>query len=190
MTRRRPTQPARPTRHAHFSGHGSPRAPQFTILLALLTLTLPGCGYRHTPLFPTTYRTVALPIFDNQTFYRGIEFELKEALTKEIERRTPYKVVPQATADSLLVGSIVSVTQTPLSRRESGGLVQELQFAVEADFEWTDQRDGRSIRQRKGLTSVGRFIPAREIGETFDVGQSAAVQRMAEAIVSAMAADW
>jgi hypothetical protein len=159
-------------------------------LTALALMAVGGCGYSHQAVYPQQYRTVAIPIFENRTFYREVEFDLKEALTKEIERRTPYKVVAESHADTVLTGSIVSIDQPLLSRRQVGGLPQELEYRIVLDVEWTDQRDGRTIRQRRGLTAVGRYIPAREGGEMASVGQHHAVQNAADAIVSAMAADW
>ena len=55
-------------------------------------------------------RTVSVPIFDNQSFYQDVEFDLTEALVKEIELRTPYKVTGADRADTILQGEIVSVT--------------------------------------------------------------------------------
>ena len=42
-----------------------------------------GCGYSHVPLFPQEYRTVSVPILENRTAYRDVEFDLTEALIKE-----------------------------------------------------------------------------------------------------------
>ena len=92
-------------------------------LLAVM-LVLQGCGYTQTELFNTEYQSVAVPIFQNKTFYRGVELDLTEALIKEIELRSPYKVVATRTAQTVLEGQIVSISQRPLSNTREGGLVQ------------------------------------------------------------------
>jgi hypothetical protein len=160
--------------------------------LMLLTLTLGqlGCGYSSKELFPTEVHTVAVPIFENRTFYRGIEFELAEAMVKQVESRTPYKVVAPGTAQTILEGTITDIEQTQLSRRRPGGLPQEMEVTVTVDFVWKDLGRGGVIKDRRGFQAVGRYIPTAGIGEPFETAQHDAVERLARDIVSTMRSDW
>jgi hypothetical protein len=159
--------------------------------VALVTLALaPGCGYTTKQVFPEQVQSIYLPIFQNRSFYRGVEFDLTEALAKEIELRTPYKIAQQGAADSTLTGTIVSVDQTRLSRTRPGGLPQEMEVRVVVDLDWKDGRTGKIIRQRRGLTAAGRYIPVRKAGEQYQTGQHEAVDRMAQEIVAVMRGDW
>ncbi len=160
----------------------------FALLVGVVVL--PGCGYSSKELFPDTYQTVATPIFENRTFYRGVEFELAEALTKQVQSRTPYRVVSPGTAETILEGTITLIEQKQLSRRRPGGVPQELELSVTVDFHWKDLRTGDVIRGRRGFVSVGRYIPTAGVGEPFEVAQHQAVQRLARDIVSTMQADW
>jgi hypothetical protein len=161
------------------------------LLVLLATATaLPSCGYSHKELYPADVRTIAVPIFANRTFYQGAEFDLTEALTKEIETRTPYKVVREANADSALTGTITSIEQTRLSRVREGGVPQEMEFRVAVNFEWKNLRTGKVLRERRGFTSVGRYVPTRPVSETYFTGQHDAAQLTAERIVSEMRGDW
>lgn len=153
--------------------------------------TLTGCGYSQEELYPTEVQSVNVPIFENKTFYRDVEFDLNEAIVKEIELRTPYKVVShEAEADTKLTGSIVEVHQSQRSRRRPGGLPQEMEVTVVVDFEWRNLRNQSIMRERRGFPAVGSYIPTAELGEPFEVAQHQAVQRMATDIVSTMRADW
>jgi hypothetical protein len=168
---------------------------RFTWVLGVLALVvvsagLTGCGYSSKELFPTEYLTVAAPIFENRTFYRGIEFELGEALTKQIESRTPYKVVSPGVAQTQLEGTITHIDQRQLSRRRPGGVSQELELTVTVDFVWKDLGKGGVIRDRRGFQAVGRYVPTAGVGEPCEVAQHQAVQRLARDIVSTMQADW
>jgi hypothetical protein len=160
--------------------------------LMLLTLTLGqlGCGYSSKELFPTEVHTVAVPIFENRTFYRGIEFELAEAMVKQVESRTPYKGVAPGTAQTILEGTITDIEQTQLSRRRPGGLPQEMEVTVTVDFVWKDLGRGGVIKDRRGFQAVGRYIPTAGIGEPFETAQHDAVERLARDIVSTMRSDW
>jgi hypothetical protein len=172
------------------AGSGTGRGPRCrgAVLAALLLLS--GCGYHQQSLFPAEVRSVAVPIFQNRTFYQGLEFEVTEAIIKEIELQTPYKVTGQGSADTILEGSIVDVRQHRLSRTRDGGLVQELEFAILLSFEWRNLRTGKVLRRRDGMEVVGRYVPTRPVGEPVDVGQHMAATAIAQGIVSAMRSDW
>jgi hypothetical protein len=159
-------------------------------LTLLVTVALAGCGYDHKELFPQQYRTVAAPMFDNRSFYRGVEYDLAEALVKELELRTPYKVVSPPGADTILQGTITRVEQKLVARRRPGAMPQEMEVTVSVDFEWKDLRSGEIIRDRRGFEAVGRYVPTAPVGEAFEIAQHAAVENLAQDIVSTLQADW
>lgn len=179
----RPTcPPPRTHRHAAWGA--------LALLLGCGLLGLTGCGYSTTELFPEQYSSVAVPIFDNRTFYRGVEYDLTEAVIKEIQQRTPYRIVASTSADTLLTATVVGLDKTQLSRTPAGGLPQEVEVTLTVDFEWKDQQTGDTLMTRNGFSAVGRYVPAQPIGEPFEVGQHAAVQRLARDLVSAMRGEW
>ena len=159
-------------------------------VIFLVLGALGGCGYSTTQLFPKKFESVAIAIFHNNTFYRSLEFDLTEAIVKQIELETPYAIVPRGTAQTLLEGTIVKAQQHRLSRQRVGGVPQELEFQLVVDFQWKDLQTGKLIRDRKGLMRVGRYIPTAPLREPLAVAQHQASQSMAEAVISVMRADW
>jgi hypothetical protein len=147
-------------------------------------------GYRSGGQFPEDVRTISLDVFDNRSFYRGFEFDLTEALGKQIELVTPYKVVARSRADTSLTGTIRSVEQRVLSRAADGGLPQEVQVTVVAGFEWKDLRSGEILRRRNTLTATGEYVPSRPVGEPFEIARHAAVEELARELVMVMRAGW
>ena len=145
-----------------------------------------GCGYSQREPFPAQYTAVAVPIFENASFERGVEFDLAEALTKELRSRTPYSVRRADIADTVLDGEITRVDRDMLSRREVGGVPQEVEVTVSIDFTWTDARTGETIVDRRGFEAVGRHLPTAPIGEPFEVAKREAVERLARDVVTAM----
>lgn len=158
------------------------------LLLVCLVASATGCGYSHKTVFPDDVQSVQVKMFGNRTFYRGFEFSLTEAVIKEIELRTPYKVVSNDAADTRLEGNIVGVKQVSLSRRRDSGLPEEMEMQVIVDFVWRNQRTGKIMTDRKGLAVVGRYVPP--LNETLSAGEREAVQKMASQIVSSMAGNW
>ncbi|MEE9404951.1 MAG: LptE family protein [Algisphaera sp.] len=160
-------------------------------VLLLAPLSMLGCsGYHYAQVYPEGFSTVAVPVFENQTFYRGVAYDVTEALIKEIETRTPYKVTDAARADTLLRGVVTAVEQQPLSRTRVGGLPQEVEVEITIDFEWVDQRRGGTLVSRRGFTSVGRYVPTQPIGEDFVRGRQAAAARTARDVVAEMRSPW
>jgi len=172
------------------SQHAFPRVARLLLAALLLPTLLAGCGYKHEELFREDVRTVAVHVFENRSFYRGVEFDLAEALTKEVELRTPYKVTDAGGSDTLLEGRITSVRQKQLSRIFEGGVPQEMEVVISVDFVWKELRTGRALRERRGFEAVGRYIPTAPVNEPFEVGQHEAVEQMATEIVSVMRSDW
>jgi hypothetical protein len=164
--------------------------PIAAMLVAMLLLWTAGCGYTTKEVYPTDVRSVAVPIFENRSFYRGAERDLTESLVKEIELRTPYKVTRGAAADSELTGTIVDVRQRMISRRRPGNVPEQIEVSIIVDWTWKNQRTGQAIRTRQGFESVGRYRPTQPIGEPYEMAQHDAVQRLAADIVSTMRADW
>src|SRR5438552_14575544 len=87
-------------------------------LVAVAASLLPGCanwdghfcvlGYTTRPMYDLSIRTVRVPIFKNLTFRHGLEFQLTEAVVREIQAKTPYRVVQSCEdADTELIGTIV-----------------------------------------------------------------------------------
>lgn len=156
----------------------------------LLVLLLTGCGYSTTELYPTQYTTVTVPNFENRSNDRNVEFNLREALIKELEQRTPYKAVSgTGLSDTQLTGTVTGVTRQLISRDPTAGLPQEIEVTVTVDFQWRDLRTGKVIRGYRGLSAAGQFVPNRTVGEFSEDGVRLAVSRLATDIVSRMRED-
>jgi hypothetical protein len=127
------------------------------LLLAGVALLLPSCGwdghftlfgYTTRPNYDTKYRTVRVPIFKNKTFWAaepvpGMEMDLTRAVIREIEAKTPYKVV-QCDADTELIGTIVGFTKMPLSYNQLNE-VREGETALTVQLVWKDLRTGEIL---------------------------------------------
>jgi hypothetical protein len=189
--------PARPQRQA--SAIVTDTLPPRMLWLALLTfLTLGGCAtYQigNKSLYPAEVRTVYVPMFESVSFRRNLGERLTEAVMKEIELKTPYKVVSDPNADSILSGRIVEEGKNVLigSRRDDP---RELQYNIRVDVSWTD-RQGKMLRDTStvplpseivSVEGTGNFVPT--VGQSVATAQQQAIQRVAEQIVSLMEKPW
>ena len=163
-----------------------------TTLFALAVLgcqsTDPRLGYTSRSLFDESIKSVQVNIFSTKEFRRGLEFELAEALVKRIESDSPYKVLKDSQADTVLDGQLVKVRQSVLADLYASDLPAEKQQQLVVNFTWKDRRSGRILAQGQGLRVVAEYTPP--VGETFFTGQQELMDKMARKIVKQMRQTW
>ncbi len=165
-------------------------------LLLIMWMALAGCatdptqGYTSMSVFRDDVQTVAIPIFENDTYFRDVEFDLTDALIKEIEARTPYKVVNRTRADTILIGRVRKVELDQLSKSRLTGLSEEVILSVTIDFKWQHQLTGKLLVERQQFQGQSLFVPSQPSGEPIELGRFAAVQQLARDIVNEMQAPW
>ena len=168
----------------------------------LFATLLAGCGYQQsgvynqnaTPgyqwhsLYREDIQTIAVPIFVNRSFRRGVEMELSQAVIQDIEAHTPYKVVSEQRADTILEGEIVQAGTATISNDPNTALPQEQLFTITINFTWKNLRSGQVMVERRGFQQKSTYFPT--LGEGQFVGSQAAVEQIAMGIVQEMQADW
>ncbi len=155
------------------------------ILLAMLSA---GCGYTMQSIYPSGIHTVAVPIWKNRSFRRGLEFRLTEAIDKNIESRTPYRLAPVNQADTELTGTIIKVNEGVLSNSFQTNLPQETQIILVVNFTWRDLHSGKILSRRVNFAASSTEIP--QIGQQLPDAEQMAVERMARAVVNQMEKSW
>jgi hypothetical protein len=169
-----------------------------TVFSAALSTLLPGCssdptrGYSFSSAHATQIRSVAVPIWNNDTFQKGIEYDLTDAIIKEIQRTTPWVVVSSTggRADTTLTGTITDANLRSLSTSSQTGMVQEVAVDVTVDFEWRDSRTGEPLATRRGFQAMEPFVPVQGSQERIELGRHAVVQELARDIVAELRNKW
>jgi hypothetical protein len=146
-------------------------------------------------LFSPDITTVYVPIIESNSLRRNLGERLTEAVVKEIEKQTPYKVVDAQDADSILSAKLVLDTKRiKISNRYDDGRDNQIGFSIVAS--WIDRR-GEAIRSEQSLPidpqlvsmiETGNYIP--EYGQSVSTAQQTAIQRTAEQIVAMMEVPW
>ena len=158
-----------------------------------------GCaGYRMgtRTMFRSDVQTVHVPVIESDLYRRNLGERLTEAVVKQIELATPYKVVGNAdSADSVLRCRLTSERrQLTVETRTDESRTIEVAFSVQVD--WLD-RTGQSLVQRtevpmpSSLLSVAQateFIP--EAGQSMATAQQESIEALARQIVGQMEAAW
>lgn len=157
-----------------------------------------GCaGYQigNRGLFPADIQTVHVPMFESDSLRRHLGERLTEAVCKEIERRTPYKLANNDNADSVLTGRIVGDRKNVLVNTLSGD-PRELQVGLQVQVTWVDRRgsllrDEATIPLPPEVTDISasaNLVP--EVGQSVATAQQEAIRRIAQQIVNLMETPW
>jgi hypothetical protein len=127
--------------------------------LAACALILPSCasdghltilGYSTKPNYDPNIRTVRVPVFKNRSMMNatpvvGMEMDLTRAVVREIEQKTPFKVVQDCDrADTELRGIIVNFQKVMLNYTAFNE-VREAETQMTVQLIWRDLRDGRIL---------------------------------------------
>ena len=178
---------------------GSISPPLRISCLLLLLLALSGCaGYQLgvDSLYRPDVKTVHVPIFQSDSYRRGLGEQLTEAVVKQIELRTPYKVVSAADADSQLTGKIVSQQKRVLAENFFDE-PRDIETEIVVEVSWFD-RQGDALMQRVVGPSapaapirIGQavnFVP--ESGQSLATAHQEAVQKLSRQIIDQMELRW
>jgi hypothetical protein len=162
--------------------------------VVLSVMFFAGCGksvngYSNDWLYPSNIETVYVEMFDNESFRRGLEYELTDSLAKRIEAETPYKIVSDRDiADSVISGKVVSLTNKVLSMERQTGRPLEQQADVVAVVNWKNLKTGQFLIENISVKEAMSYSFWLQQG--YDYGSTVAANRLAERIVEKMQTKW
>jgi len=117
--------------------------PAFTLTYSVCMLTLStGCAsYRvgAKSLYAPDIATVYVPMIESDSFRPDLGERLTEAVVKEIELKTPFKVVGTPDADSILSTRLVSDTKRVTIENRNDD-PRALEFKMAAQVTWLNRR--------------------------------------------------
>ena len=155
-------------------------------LLFVLTMVC-GCGYSTKSLIIRDVETIYVPIFENNTFRRDLEFDLTKAVKDEVLSKTSLRIVKKDDADTVLYGTVNSLNEAILTQNTGDNIVEN-QIALFVDFKLIDMRTGKTLVERKDISQLAEYVIAR--GETLDSAYEEGITDMAETIVNLIEEKW
>ena len=168
------------------------------LAVALLAVAAAGCAsYQigNRSLYPAHIRTVYVPTFESNSFRRNLGERLTEAVVKEIELKTPYKVVATPDADSVLTGLIASEGKRVVAENRYDD-PRQTEVRMQVLVNWIDRQgtairpDGAVALPPPALSVTGTSDVTAEVGQSVATSQQEAINRVAEQIVAMMETPW
>ena len=149
-----------------------------------------GCAsYSNESMFSQDISSVCLEMFDNQTFWRGVEYELSDALAKRIEAQTPYKIISSKDrADTVISGQITSISESALSTQREMGTVLETEVQLQAVVNWKNLKTGELLIDNQTVSAEATYSPYQN--QDFSYASALAANNLARKIVELMEKGW
>ena len=137
---------------------------------------------------PSNVKTVAILPFDNQTPSPDLQREVYDAMRSGIQSRLGLRDAPEARADAILRGTLLKYdADIPVAYsadpRKATTARRRLQIVL--DIELVDQRTGKALWQRKGLTAEGEYAESAEAS-----GRRQAIERLVTDVVEGAQSQW
>lgn len=180
--------------HAAVSMFGVKTACQLWLSICLICCGCAGFQVGNRSLYRPDVQTIHVPTFQSSSFRPGLGELLTEAVVKEIELKTHYKVVCEADADSILSGQIVNETKTVLAE-DTFDVPRSIVTDLAARIRW-ESRSGDLLRDQMTvplppvlqISQSAHFVP--EGGQSVATAHQHAITQMAEQIVSQLEYPW
>ncbi len=164
----------------------------------ILPTVLLGCaGYQlgSATLYRNDVRTIYVPIVRNETWRPQLGVQLTEALQKAIQLRTPYRLVNDPSADSVLTCRVLNENKRVITETRNDD-PRALEAKLSIELTWVDRQNNVLMENRfvppediAFLFSQGvDFVP--EAGQSISTAYMRAIDRLADEIVSQMEVRW
>jgi hypothetical protein len=127
-----------------------------SLVIILLALLLPSCGYRLTPrggVVPEGAKTIAVAAFVNNTKEPYVDVEVTKAVVDEFLADGRLKVVSSEAADLVMKGIVAKFEVIPQSYTAES-YVQQYAVSIAVNVSIEDVRSQKTIWQEKGLGAV------------------------------------
>ena len=160
--------------------------------MLLLYLPLTGCGYHaagSATHLPANVRSVAVPIFTTHSPTFHTEMALTQAVVREMNTRTRYRMLNDASqeADATLSGSVISQTIAPLTYDSATGQTSSYLLTITAKVVMT-AHDGRILYENDRISYREQYQSTQDLSG-FLQEDSSAVRRISRDFAQAIVSD-
>jgi outer membrane lipopolysaccharide assembly protein LptE/RlpB len=161
-------------------------------VFALALVSFTGCGYHGVGAathIPADVRTISVPIFQSKVQAYNTETAFTEAVVRELNTRTKYRVIPaaQGVPDATLKGVITQQTIAPLTYDPSSGQTSSYLVSITARVELVSQ-SGTVLYRNDTMAWHEQYQSTQDLSG-FVQEDSAAMRRVARQFAEALVSD-
>jgi hypothetical protein len=158
------------------------------LVLGLCAATaLLSCGiYTVSPSALGNLKTIAIPLFDNQTTESGLREQLTDRLAQAFVNDNTLKVVPEQQADGILRGSVISYSREPYTYSKAE-VVSEYVSRIVIKLQFVNRRSQKVIWEETNMSNWGTY---KADSESENDGKSRAIDKLVEDILNKTVKGW
>lgn len=158
-----------------------------SLLSAIAPLFAISCGiYTFSPSALGDIRSLAIPLFENQTPESGLREDLTDRLSQAFVDDNTLRVVPEGRADAIIRGSVVSYSREAYTYSEAE-VVSEYIVRIGINVEFVEKKSGEIIWEERNMSNWGTYDSATQ-GE--DDGKEMAIGKLVEDILNKTVKGW
>ncbi|MBN1504311.1 MAG: LptE family protein [Candidatus Eisenbacteria bacterium] len=151
-----------------------------------------SCGYTASSSLPGHIKSIAIPVFKNETLEYRIEEEITNAVIEKFVADNRLRVVSEKDAASVLLGTVTGYQRRVFSYSASEE-AQEYEVTVKVAVEFKDASSGRIIWKDESLVTSARYFAldmAGQKAQTEQEGRLPAVAFLANDILTRTVEGW
>jgi hypothetical protein len=146
-----------------------------------------ACGiYTFSPSALGGIKTIAIPIFKNQTTEYGLEELIAQELNQAFVEDNTLKVLPEHQADAIFMGTVTSYSREAYTY-DVNEQVEEYIVRINLEVKLENSKSGKIIWEEKNLSDYGLFS---SLEETETDGKNEAVKKIVDEILNRTVKGW
>lgn len=166
------------------------------ITLTALTLTalmfLGGCAaYRFTSKVPAEMRTIAVPVFENESDFPELDAIVTQYTLREFQREGTFKIKPTKEAAYKLIGCVIRISQRSMSYdRNANSRTSEYQNTVVVKITLIETSTGKILINDMPLKAGTTFLTQGDMLTGMQDAYPRIAKDLARSIVDTVLAQW
>lgn len=155
--------------------------------IGMTLLVAVSCGvYTFSPSALGGIKSLAIPLFENQTTESGLREDLTDRLSRAFVDDNTLRVVPEGGADAILRGSVISYSREAYTYSEAE-VVSEYIVRIGINVEFAEKKSGKIIWEEKNMSNWGTYDSATQ---SEDDGKEMAIGKLVEDILNKTVKGW
>ena len=143
-------------------------------LAVAAALLLAGCGYTVHGTLPSHIKTIAVPIFKNQTRQPGVESVVTRAVVEAFSTNGRLRVVGTRDADAILDGEITSYSIASIAFDKDAN-VRLSRLVVTVNLRMRDVKRNTTLFQQSQVREQSDFRVQGQVSQTISLEEGAVI---------------
>ncbi|MDD2599969.1 MAG: LPS assembly lipoprotein LptE [Kiritimatiellae bacterium] len=162
----------------------------FLTLSALLMLA--GCAsYRFTSKVPAELRTIAVPVFENESDFPELDAIVTQYTLREFQREGTFKIKNTEDAAYKLIGCVTRITPRALSyNRNYNSRTSEYQHSVVVKISLIERSSGKILIDDMPVRARTSFLTQGDMLTGMQNASPRVARELAQSIVDTVLAQW